>query len=547
MSIRSSQKREWFHREKVLWRKEQMGRVLVVGLDGVSPGVFDIIDQRNLPTLGRMAADGVRGVSKSVYSPVSPCAWTSIATGKNPGKTGIFGFIIKRGYEEIPVNTHHLKDDCIWDILSGQDKKVIVGNIPSTYPPYAVNGIMISGMMAPLGVDNRTYPGELFQELLREVGYAGGRMTPSFKKKQETEAEGFLVLNHSEVSLFDYLRKAHDWDFMMFNFQSTDGVQHQLGPMNETLIEMLKTIDQALTRVLAQEKDISIFIISDHGQERREARFRVNQWLINEGYLSLRTKNLSSSMAILRRLLIDRQKIKAVARKLLPQRVFTHLMTEFADRARGLVPRKSLTLNEINWAETKAYAMDSGTIFINLKGREPEGIVAPGDDYENLREEILKKLTEVEWKGEKCFRRDSVFRGEDVWWGSSSNDQPDLVFWDARVNPTNWSADGEVFKKLPGGGHSLEGVVMAYGPDIRRGTISADVMDIAPTVLHLMDVPIPADIDGRVMDIFTAWSGPGSREPTSVEPELGKQKSGTLTAEERKLVEEKLRGLGYIG
>jgi predicted AlkP superfamily phosphohydrolase/phosphomutase len=517
-----------------------MGKVLIIGLDGVSPGVFEIIAREDLPNLQRIVTNGVQGVLRSVYSPVSPCAWLSITTGKNPGKTGIFGFISKRGYEEIPVNTNNVEDDCIWDILSDHGKKVIVGNIPFTYPPYAVSGIMISGMMAPEGVDNRTYPKELYKELLEEVGYAGGRMDPRLRESRETYISGILGLNRSEIALFDYIRKKWDWDFLMFNFQSIDGVQHELGPLNETLTEMLMAIDGALGRVLDEDDDVSMFIISDHGQGKRELRFSVNQWLISEDYLSINT-------AVLRKVRVDRRKIKALARNLLPKRAFTYLLTKFGGQARRLVPRKSLTLNEINWAKTRAFALDSGNIFINLKGREPKGIVAPGEEYESLRKEIMEKLLKVEANGRRCFRRDSVFRGEEVWWGSSSNDRPDIVFWDARVNPTNWIDDGILFKEMPGGGHSIEGIIMAYGPDIRHEKVNASVMEVMPTVLHLIGVLIPEDVDGKVLDIFKEGSEPRRRKSEFAKPQKRKEREESLTEKDEELIKDRLRGLGYIG
>ena len=365
-------------------------------------------------------------------------------------------------------------------------------------------------------------------------------MDPRLRESRETYISGILGLNRSEIALFNYIRKKWDWDFLMVNFQSTDGVQHELGPLNETLTEMLMAIDGALGRVLDQHDDASIFIISDHGQKRREYRFSVNQWLISEDYLSINT-------AVLRKVRVDRRKIKALARNLLPKRAFTYLLTRFGGQARRLVPRKSLTLREIDWAKTRAFALDSGNIFINLKGREPKGIVAPGEEYESLRKEIMEKLLKVEANGRRCFRRDSVFRGEEVWWGSSSNDRPDIVFWDTGVNPTNWIDDGILFKEMPGGAHSIEGIIMAYGPDIRHVKVNASIMDVMPTVLHLMRIPISADVDGKVLDIFEVDSEPGGREPSFVEPGSRRRGGDGLTAQDKELIEEKLRGLGYIG
>ena len=133
-------------------RMKNVRKVICIGLDGAT---FDLIrpwlSKGKLPNIGRIIKDGVWGELESVIPPVSAPAWTSFMTGKNPGKHGIFGFKKeKQGtYEELFVNRKLIKSETLWKCLSDVGKKVIVINVPLTYPPEEINGYLMSGMDTP--------------------------------------------------------------------------------------------------------------------------------------------------------------------------------------------------------------------------------------------------------------------------------------------------------------------------------------------------------------------------------------------------------------
>ena len=148
-------------------------KLVLIGIDGATFDVMDpLLRTGRLPHLSRVVSRGCRAKLKSLIIPTSPLCWSSIVTGKNPGKHGIFHFT-----EKIPgrynigfVNARLRKGLAVWQLLSHRGKRVIVVNVPITYPPDPVSGYMVSGFDAPDEKSRYTYPLELAKDIRRWVG-----------------------------------------------------------------------------------------------------------------------------------------------------------------------------------------------------------------------------------------------------------------------------------------------------------------------------------------------------------------------------------------
>lgn len=546
-------------------------RVICLGFDGASPELVEKW-KRDLPNFSRVMAEGAWGRLKSVVPPVSPQAWSSFATGRNPGKHGIFGFKRKkpRSYALEFVTGAAMKAKPIWCYLSEHGKRVVVVNIPVTYPPVAVNGVLLSGMDAPGKDCEYTYPRELRQEIERLFPdyvislHFGGYLT---SEKRIEEAIGEL-LHEADVRTRVFLHLlARGGDFAAVKYNLTDLAHHyfwrfmdehhpgydpDLGSkFSDAIFRVYRKADGCIGIVRERFPDATIILLSDHGGgSARNKTVYLNEWLRAQGLLVPKktgggvrgrvTETLESAMLCLMRHLSGRAKDSL--RRLLP----------------GLRSRvvSWLKFANIEWSRTKAFAGESyGAIRINRAGEYPEGIVEPGE-YEALRSSIirgLEALTDPD-TGERCFEK--VFRREDIYAGAFVADAPDLIaittdlayFMSAKLRKgTNLRVvEPKAHWRGVSGVHRLHGIVGAVGPGVKGGVelANAEIIDLAPTILHLMGLPIPRDYDGKVLVDMLEDSG---RAPVYAEDsEWHGGAGGTYTKEDEAKVAETLRGLGYI-
>ena len=205
-------------------------RVFIVGLDGAT---FDLIlpwiREGRLPSLSHMMENGVYGELKSTIPILTPAAWSSFMTGKNPGKHGIVGFFTreKEGYSVKVVNSTDRSAREIWTILSENGKKVGIVNVPLTYPPKSVNGFMITGMMTPPKSDNFTYPTLLKEEVEKVIG--GSTLDPLLTSLEREDVFINELFGSTEklakISLL--LIEKQELDLFMVVFNGTDYIQHR--------------------------------------------------------------------------------------------------------------------------------------------------------------------------------------------------------------------------------------------------------------------------------------------------------------------------------
>jgi len=551
-------------------------KLVVIGLDGGSFSVIDpLIQEGELPNIARLLKGGVRGELISTIPPVTGPAWASFMTGKSPGAHGLFDFVkpSPNDFRRQIVNYQHIKSKTLWSILSENGKKIGVINVPITYPPPEVNGFLISGMLTPSIQSQYTYPVSLSQELRKKFGeytldiwwqhYGPGGIKKFLKDLMHcADQRGKIAL---------YLMRKQPWDFFMTVFIGTDRIQHALWnflfPSNnnnlskaereirELIIKYYQHIDVLIGKMIkAADENANFIIMSDHGFGPLKGKFRINKWLEDLGLLSY------DRMKIKKFLL--KTKLAPSCRQVVRKVDFLNLRKKFMPK-RMKAPKRMGTysfLNCIDWSKTVAYAASNTEqgIYINLAGREPYGIVKPGKELEETRDLIIKSLEELQHPetSEKMVSR--IYKREDIYSGPYANNAPDIIFflkggeYIADVQPMNY-----LFEKLSWktgtGTHRLEGIFIGYGKDMKNGTRieGARIIDLVPTILSLMSIPIPDDMDGTVLrevfaDAFLKDNPPQYVKPAGDDDSAELEEDSLYSDKEEAQVEEKLKGLGYL-
>lgn len=581
-----------------------MNKVVMIGWDGAT---FDIIRpmvaEGKLPNVARLMREGAQGLLRSTMPPMTFPAWSSFMTGKNPGKHGIFDFTEHKPgtYEVQFVNAKRRVGKTLWQILSDAGKRVCVIGVPVTFPPDPINGVMICGFESPGAggaVDeNAVHPPELLAELHQKLG--GYRASAQIKKDVEQNnlsraLDKILDTIESKARAALYLFEKEEWDCFMVLFGESDLAGHYfwryhdprsprydpaapdqwknaMRAVYEKLDEVVGRFLQALPQpfpppLSAADGSVvrgqwSVVIMSDHGFGGTGNKvLHVNRWLEQEGFLTFRRRSViqQAKTATL-------NAAKMAALKFLPAWVRREMLRrgskELVNRAESF-----LRFGDIAWEKTQAYAEENPyypAIWLNVKGREPQGVVEPGADYERVRGRLIERLQA--WRDPQSGAPivEAVWRREEVYHGDCVERAPDLVVKWALDGGYNYAYRPSRQGKLPietlsagelnsvgfrnkNGNHRDEGILLMAGASIRRGEtlIGASIMDLAPTVLHLLDLPIPDDMDGRVLT--EALSTTKAVTTIQADDSEDKQFEEAYTAEESEKVKETLRGLGYI-
>lgn len=493
-----------------------MAKVIVVGLDGATWDIIKpFIDEGELPTFKKLMDNGCWGELESSIPPWTLPAWETITTGKNSDKLGFASFMIKKDYKFVPY-LYELKSNLhVWDYLSKKGYKVIVANPPNIYEGQPVNGLLISGWMF-INRENSTYPRELIDEIdevcngytfdIHDVDMEKGLVTDTSVKK------GFFQKVYHDLEkkriLFNHLLKNYQYDFAFLVHVTTDRVQHKFWEKDK-LLECYQKMDRELSNLLETEgKNSNIFLVSDHGFGEKVYNFNINEWFIKNGYLFLKNEKKTKRNKLFHILL----RVKSITEKI---GIYRHLMKliESVGFLERFIKSKSILRFEeidIDWEKTKAFGYGVwGAIYLNIKGRESQGFVEK-DDYGKVCDEIIMKLKELKHPETHGILEIKIHKKEDIYENSDMNDYfPDIV-----IIPTDngvqsispYVGTDTIFMKMGGGGqHRQNGIFLGYGPDVNNdGEVkNLKIRDIAPTLLYMYDLPIPQDMDGRVLqEIF---------------------------------------------
>lgn len=494
-------------------------KVLIIGLDGATFDVIGpLVQGGKLPTFKKLMDDGASGRLRSAIPPVTGPSWVSFATGRNPGKTGVFDFLVRErdSYSLRPINSEVFRGRSLWDYLGNSGWKVGIVNFPMLFPPYKINGFMVSGLGA-WESDEITSPSTLKEKLNELTG--GYEIEVDYHDEKYNDEEKFFrdldrVLEKREKAVH-YLAKAKRWDFFLCVFSSTDWIQHLMWKhIDETHLlynakkskkykskfmefwERIDTIVGSLIKLAGRSTDV--FVVSDHGFGPQDMCFNTAKWLELNGVLV----KTGGAPAVKGKTLVRPflTKFTFIA-KILPRKLRDKLLRRFKVDITGL----------IDFNKSKAYVrghtIPVGEIYLNVRGRDPRGFIAQGREYTELRKEVISKLKS--W-GRTAGVKVDIFEPDKIYSGEYVGQAPDILFtiegWKCvMVN----DFEGEVFQRRPyshrhTGSHRLDGVLLVSGPNIKKCKIrEANIMDVAPTILHLFSVPIPRDMDGRVLkEIF---------------------------------------------
>lgn len=554
---------------------KRTSQVISIGLDG---GTFDLMDpwlrEGHLPNIERLVREGTRATLNSVILPFTPQAWGSFMTGMNPGNHGVFGFKEKSAsnYSFQLVNNRSIKSKTLWSYLSEQGRRVILVNIPMTFPPEEVNGVIIAGMDAP-GVDSDfTFPASIKAEVLDVVKdytihlHVGAGYLDSDKKRREAAVELINMVEGRE-QLILHLMEKYPWDFFAVNFSSIDQVQHHfwkyIGGDNEfsdVVLRVYKRVDEAIGKIRARlTPETTLFMMSDHGSGPATPYvIFIDEWLRENGFLAFKSSfSVRRVMSTLVNFALSALSQKSSSQfKDLLMRWFPGLRA----KSQGYV-RRSL----IDWSRTAAYSGEHpSTVRINLKGRDAFGTVDPGD-YERVRDELIGKLELLKHPetGECLIER--VYRREEIYSGDYLNVAPDLIIHpkdfahQVRGGPYPGRHYGRVVSEKSSrefyvnGVHRLNGIFLAVGEGVRANYIAAplSIIDLFATILYSLGMKVPRAVDSKVaVEVFeedhlanqpvcycdhpmkrgvaASWDGINYEEDDS------------------KIVEQALRELGYI-
>jgi len=560
-------------------------KVFVIGIDGAT---FDLIKpwakEGKLPNLAKIMKEGVYGELRSTIPTNSAPAWTSFVTGTNPGKHGILHFK-SLGYQtkEYLMSRKSRKCKAIWNILSENEKKVGIINVPLTYPPEKVNGFMISGMDTPSRKNTFTFPDGLYQEIKEAVGdyQIEAQLADLVRIRNDRDRQRFIKAVTGTMELrfkaTKYLMEKYDWEFFLVVFTATDRFQHRFwkymdknhphynakdaAKYGNVIFNVYKRMDEIVGEFSGKlDENTTLLIMSDHGFGPAPVKYiNLNNWLASKGLLTYKkesgVKGLNLHSFVLHKLQLYT-----------PVKFRHYLRAKFRSQVDKL--QLSSRLNSINWASTKAYADQHveiyGTIWINLKGREPCGIVDPGEQYEQLQSRIIDLVKGFNDPASGEGMATNVYKREDIFKGPFSFKAPDIIVeWKNNAYRTQspFGLSGNKLESYIGildsketsqtisGEHKRNGIFLIKGKHIKKGIKieGAEIIDLAPTILHLLGIAIPTEMDGDVLTEAFDTDFVSRIQYDDITPFFSKSPDeNVLMEDEEKVLKERLRSLDYL-
>ncbi len=343
-------------------------RVMVIGLDCAPPEhVFEEYAD-DIPNLTKLKENGVWGPLESIVPPITVPAWMCMMTSKDPGTLGIYGFRNRKDhtYDGLAFATSWaIKEPTVWDMLSEAGKDNIVMSVPPSYPPKPLRGIQIGCFLTPNNDADYTYPKELKAELEANVGdYVFDIRNFRTDDTQYIIDEAYKM-TEQRFKTADYLLSTKPWDFFAMTEMGPDRLNHGIwsfidpnhpryeadNPHKGALRDYYRYLDGKIGDLLAKYADdeTTVLVVSDHGAKAMVGGVCFNEWLRDEGYLAFEE-----------------------------------------DEPAGITPINKMT---IDWSRTKAWGDGGyyGRLFLNVEGREPNGLI-PAADYERVRDELVAKI-----------------------------------------------------------------------------------------------------------------------------------------------------------
>lgn len=478
-------------------------KTLVIGWDGAPyDKISSWITQENFKNLGKLVNAGVFGPLETTKLTISSCAWTTMLTGKNAGKHGIYDFFgtnfVGDSYFREPINSKWRRAKALWNYMNEYGYRIGTVNIPITYPAEKVQGFMVGGMMSP-GVDapGFTYPVNLLKNYPRLKDYR-----IDIEGAKHLNRNKFIYEVHKTMEerfeLFKYLIRKENVDLFFGVFTSSDRFSHymwhffdpehpyrkneneeEIRKYENSLLELYRQLDVYLGELIEEFGADNVMVVSDHGFASIYKYFEFNKWLHLNGYLKFKPKSM---------------------------------WTEF--KHGKLNPKRTYIYGKVDWSNTIAYMIGKrGSVYINLEGREPRGIVKK-EEYEDVVEELIKEIKKIKDPETGEYIVEDAVSKEEIFHGPYVNEAPDiLTFFKDKYASIGYIMDldsDSLFlvndnpeQELELGIERYPGIIVASGTDYRNIQIkNAWIGDITPTLLHSYGIERPKDMDGKVLDIF---------------------------------------------
>ncbi len=542
--------------------EDRTARAAVIGLDGAAWHLLDpLIEAGLMPRLAALRSKGASGTLLSTVPTYTPPAWTTAATGVNPGRHGIYGFVEGHAQSEHQTLSHSgkVRSATIWEMVNAQGARAGIYNLPLTYPPQPLDGWMVSGMMTPgYGERQRGFAtwgdphsgDELESKILSWApGYVLD-ISANYEQDWRDEKLAIRALDsiRQRKTVLEKLLETDPVNVLFSVQESPDRIQHvyyrYMDP-KDVLYDTpeAKQIRPHVERCFATLDEIigllddwaggGVIVCSDHGFTAWEVTVHLNALLGGWNMFSLKSgTKLMQSGAV--------RKMIPIAKRVLPRKL--------AREAKGK------TFAAIDWSKTTAFAspIPQQGIYVNLEGRERFGIVPPSE-LERVKDEITAKLLEQK-APDGAPLVDKVWRSEEVFTGDALAGAPDLlpVMRDHRYENSDEIFHSDPFSDvtdMPRGVHHPDGIVIVSGPGVTPGgTISGTVADVTPTLLYLAGLKVPEGLDGNVLTGAFESHHLEERpiETTAPPSSEGRDESSPYSEEEEAMIEESLRGLGYL-
>jgi len=548
-------------------------KVVVIGIDG---GTFDLfipwMEAGHMPVLAELVRQGVRSELATTYPPLTCPAWWSLSTGKNPARFGSYHFWqIAPGSYEIRRSKSYGpgKNMELWNLLNDAGFRCGIINNPIMFPPARIDDYAVAGCFASVKSDY-TWPRE-FRKTLDEIAGPGGyeldSLTGESKSDEDTTRDCLRVLEKRRRVMTHLLAAEDRPDFFLGVITESDRMCHRLlnrvgkgGELAESsermLIEFFRAMDSAIGDMVdAIHEDDYLIVMSDHGFGRRDRGFYINEWLRQEGYLAVRTGSVAGRIKSSARRgvnsALNRLGLRDFIKAKVPRSILTRLAPAGDVEGEGKAIYDFIQNGMVDWSRTRAIALQDGLIYFNTTDR-PEGIVQPGEDYERFREELIEKLGNLTDPDTGERLATEVRRKEDIYQGDYMAEAPDVYLaiegYSIAAFP-NIRTDGRLMGELALAGHRQDGMLIVRGPNIRVGEEigKANIIDLAPTVMHIMGVPVPDDMDGRVIrELFVPGTGLAEADEAYQEARYSEKESVEADADEDEEIRKRLEELGYL-
>jgi predicted AlkP superfamily phosphohydrolase/phosphomutase len=438
--------------------KSKPGRLFILGLDGSPlPLLRQLMAAGDLPNLARVFESGSAVEMSSSLPDVSAVAWTSVNTGKNPAKHGIYGFVDRKPatYSLEVMTSAHVQAKTLWELVSAAGRRAVAVNVPLSYPPQHINGVVISDFLAP-SLNKAVYPASLLP-VLESMGYRIDTDPWVARESLDRFVEDFKVTADKRAEAVLHLMDNEPWDLFMVVFMETDRLHHFMWQHMEEddpiygpkFRDAYRQIDRLAGEIIAKlTDDDELIILSDHGFTTLRQEIYLNVWLETQGYLSF-------------------------------------------------VPDTEKVLASMD-ARSRAYSLDPGRIYVNLAGRESRGSVS-ADESVALVDELAARLAGLRDPETGTAIVKDVYRADEIYHGPLRDRAPDLLVMTHDGYDVKGTFESNTFMgrgKLVGMHKYDNATLFVRGHRIVLD--HASVRDVLPTACKLMQLECPQDVDGTM-------------------------------------------------